>query len=258
MKVFISVVSHGHGELIKRLGCIITLSKKYDVVVKINKEEAGLSEFFKVNNIRYIDDNYGLGFGHNNNLVFKFCKEELGMRNKDFFFVINPDIITDCSTIDYLVDLMTKDNTKIASVNLFKDRELNIPDNSIRCFPSLFQFVRSFLGLGNTAIIEKSSILTSLEVDWAAGSFLAFNVRHYADLKGFDEGYFMYCEDIDICYRSNKFGVPVTFYPQIRITHLAEHANRKIVSKHFVWHVKSVFRFLLGKYGLIRGKSLLN
>ncbi|WP_017026544.1 hypothetical protein, partial [Vibrio rumoiensis] len=148
-----------------------------------------------------------------------------------------------------------KDQVPIAAINLFKDYDKTSYDNSVRSFPSFLQFVSSFLGGKNTSILDKKSILKPTNVDWAAGSFLAFKASYYKKLGGFDENYFMYCEDIDICYRSMKMGSPVMYYPQFEAIHLAKHANRKILSRHFYWHVSSVIRFLMTKVGLTKAKS---
>jgi GT2 family glycosyltransferase len=260
MSIFISVVSHGHGALIKKLSCLSKLAKKYTVVVKINDKEQELSSYLEDNDIRYIDDLYGIGFGHNNNVVYEYCKNNLSMKSDDYFLVLNPDVISDENSIDDLIILMLADNVQIAGVNLFKDDRYLIPDNSIRDFPSIPQFVKSFLGMGNSTIINKGLVNDAIKVDWAAGSFLAFKSSHYERLKGFDEGYFMYCEDIDICYRSKLLGEALTFYPQIKMIHLAQHANRSVFSKHFFWHLKSVIRYLTMYYGLrksyeIKGKK---
>lgn len=257
MSIFISVVSHGHSKLIQKLACLSVLSQKYTVVVKVNKHEPGLISYLRNNNIVYIDEKYDSGFGHNNNIVYEYCKNHLSMNSNDYFLVFNPDIISDERTIDKLIDLMVENNTLLAGVNLFKDNQYSIPDNSIRNFPSLFQFIKSFIGMGNSTVINKELVIKEKQVDWAAGSFLAFKVSHYSHLTGFDEGYFMYCEDIDICYRSKKLGFPIVFFPQVKMQHLAEHANRSIFSKHFFWHVKSVMRFLLTKKGLTKVRSSL-
>lgn len=257
MSVFISVISHGHGKLIEKLACLSKLAKKYTVVVKINRKEQGLVQYLVENNIRYIDRSYGIGFGHNNNEVFTYCKEHLSMADDDHFLVHNPDVISDLDSIELLIESMLKDNTEVAGVNLFKDENFAISDNSIRYFPSFSQFTKSFLGVGNSTIINKELVKCSKEVDWAAGSFLAFKASHYASLEGFDEGYFMYCEDIDICYRSKLMHVPVIYYPHVKMRHLAEHANRSVFSRHFFWHIKSVIRFLLTRQGLTTARSSL-
>jgi len=258
MSVFISVVSHGHGELIKQLSCLATLAKKFTVVVKLNLEERTLIPYLEQNRIQYIDEQYGIGFGHNNNVVYSYCKKTLDMNEHDFFIVFNPDLISDLQQIDKLVHYMSKNEVKMASVNLFKDEKFILPDNSIRNFPTLSQFIKSFVGLGNSAIIDKGTVTNPIQVDWAAGSFLAFKASHYSLLKGFDEGYFMYCEDIDICYRSSLLGERIIFHPEIKMQHLAEHANRSILSKHFYWHVSSVIRFLMTKVNLTNSKSSID
>ncbi len=43
-------------------------------------------------------------------------------------------------------------------------------------------------------------------MEWVAGSFIAFKSSSYRKVQGFDENYFMYCEDIDICYRAKSQG----------------------------------------------------
>ncbi|EGR3506856.1 glycosyl transferase family 2, partial [Vibrio parahaemolyticus] len=75
--------------------------------------------------------------------------------------------------------------------------------------------------------------------------FIAIKAIHYKKLNGFDENYFMYCEDIDLCYRSKQEGESVLYLPNISAIHFAAHNNRKLLSKHFYWHLKSVFRFLI-------------
>lgn len=215
--------------------------------MKLNKEETNLIGYLESNNIKYIDEEnlYGLGFGHNN-IVFEYCKSELLMNDQDYFLVVNPDLVSTSIMIKKLVSMMAASNTKIAGVNLIKDSIHTIYDNSVRSFPTLIQFIKSFLGMDST-IIDKSLVKKEQKVDWIAGYFLAFKSSHYAKLKGFDERYFMYCEDIDICFRSKQQGEPIVFFPQIKMQHLAEHANRRIFSKHFYWHVTSVIRFLFTK-----------
>ncbi len=250
MRTFISVVSHGHSELINSLQCLNQLSKEFVVVVKSNKLGDDFGYLIDNNNFYWLNESYGLGFGQNNNYVFSFCERHLGMKDDDLFIVFNPDVYMEVSELLKLTNLMCEKHSKIGAINLYTDIEKGKYDNSIRIFPSFFHFVKSFLGYGNDSIIEKSKIVAPKDVDWAAGSFLAFVVSHYRMLGGFDESYFMYCEDIDICFRSQKAGESVTFFPQVQASHLAKHANRKLLSKHFFWHISSALRFLLTFYGL--------
>ena len=258
MAVFISVVSHGHSSIIQELNCLNKLCEDFIVVIKSNKTGDDFRDLANSDNVYWIDEAYGMGFGKNNNLVFSFCQKELEMKEEDFFVIFNPDVDMEASELSKLLRLMDNEKSKVSAINLYKDKQQKEYDNSIRTFPSLIQFAKSFLGFGNDSILDKSKISESTEVDWAAGSFLAFTADHYRSLGGFDESYFMYCEDIDICFRSKRAGESVVYYPQVKASHLAKHSSRNLFSKHFYWHVTSVLRFMFLKAGLTKLRTSLS
>ncbi|WP_135380969.1 glycosyltransferase family 2 protein [Vibrio tasmaniensis] len=251
MKVFIAVVSHLHSELINEIDCLNSLHSKFTVVVKSNKE----GDDFDNMKFLWLNSDFSLGFGENNNFIFNYCRSNLGMKDDDYFIVLNPDVDIKTDQIEKLILLMLERNNSIAAVNLYKDKTKLIYDDSVRHFPKLKDFVSSFILKKNNTIVDKSIVVEPSIIDWAAGSFLAFKSGHYRELCGFDEGYFMYCEDIDICFRSYKKNQPVIYFPSVEGIHLAKHANRKIMSKHFYWHVSSIIRFLFSKRGLTKPKS---
>ncbi|WP_299686001.1 glycosyltransferase family 2 protein [uncultured Vibrio sp.] len=259
MSIYIAVVSHGHSNLINELGCLDKLVRDFNIIVKSNLVNDDFHQLAQERNFHWINNRslYGCGFGENNNIIFDYCKKELNMKDGDYFVVLNPDVVIDSDTIINLVKAMSRGNINLSSINLYKDFDNLIYDNSIRRFPSLNQFVKSFLGFGNSSIIDRDQLSKTTQVDWAAGSFLTFKVGHYSKLSGFDERYFMYCEDIDICYRSYLMGDKLTYFPEFKACHLAKHANRKLLSMHFYWHVKSAMRFLLTKAGMTKPKSSL-
>lgn len=248
MNVYISIVSHGHKDIIEQLCLIEELSKEFIVVIKNNLNGDNFEKYSHMRNVYLLDNNYGKGFGENNNIVFKFCRDKLGMTDNDYFLLINPDVSVSNTSINKLLCSMEDRNIQLSTINLFLDEEYKIPDNSIRRFPNFWNFFSSFIGLKNKSVYDKTKFSAPTPVDWAAGSFLAFSTKLYEKLGGFDKNYFMYCEDIDICYRSKKlFNVSIIFFPNIKALHFARHASKKIFSKHFVWHVFSVCRFLLSK-----------
>lgn len=245
MRVFLSVVSHKHAELIIKLGCLEELSSDFTVVLKNNfqGDSVRLNEYCRNNNIYLIDHSYGSGFGSNNNIVFKYCEEKLNISGDDYFITLNPDVVATVDEINNLITTMQTKGIMFSAISLYKDSEKVVRDYSVRKFPTFPVFVKSLLGFGNSTIITNCDAVRT--VDWAAGSFLAFKASLFKKLKGFDERYFMYCEDIDICYRAQKLGQGLTFLPHISAIHLAKHQNRKVFSKHFYWHVKSAMTFLL-------------
>ena len=249
--VCISIISHGHSDLIQRLGVVEKLAEEFCVIVKVNTEELGLISYLSKKNIYYIDGSKGLGFGATNNVIFEYYSRLSGGKLPRFFIILNPDVLIDTDTVFEIVSNMKSDKAKLGSITLYKDESMSCLDASIRAFPSLSTFITSFLGLAKSTVIDNTSLSQPTKVDWAAGSFLVFDGEHYASLNGFDEGYFMYCEDIDICYRSHLSGQSLVYYPLIKAVHFAARSNRRIFSKHFRWHLKSVVRYLLRKNGLL-------
>ena len=247
--IFVSVVSHGHFDLIKELGVLANVAKdsRLRIYLVDNVGEANFEEWCKENHITYKKNKKKLGFGANNNLNFAQAAEA-SKSVDDYFIVLNPDLIIDPSMLVELEQQSKQYEACISTVNLFLDRDLKFSEDCIRNFPSAMSFLKSFLFGKNSTIIPKNNIITPVPVDWCAGCLIGFNMIHYRRLNGFDERYFMYCEDIDICYRSWKIhGERVMYFPDIKGVHLSQKRSRRFLSKHFYWHVVSAIRFIISR-----------
>ncbi|MBY7919507.1 glycosyltransferase family 2 protein [Vibrio fluvialis] len=244
MNVYISVISHGHLGIIKELGCLELLSEHFTVIIKNNNQEEWPSTIQPLGRCIILNENPYMGFGKNNNFIFNYVLKNFNPDDDDVFLVLNPDLFISPESIRELCLEMANHKSELSTINLFKDYNYCLPDQSIRNFPKFFDFLSSFIGLGNKTIIDKSIIYKPTIVDWCSGALMAFTVRHYRQLGGFDVRFFMYCEDIDICMRSFYLNEPVLYHPNIKATHIAQHANRKIISRHFYWHVSSVLKYI--------------
>lgn len=251
VNIVISVVSHYHFNLIKSLGSLEKLASVFSVHVIDNVGEEGFYDWCKKYNISYVKNHNKCGFGENNNKLFKQAFTEI--TEDDYFLVLNPDIIVSADEIMKLAISMKSDSTKLATINLFKDSGFSCYDNAIRRFPVLTDFIHSYLLGRNPSIIDKSIIKKPTKVDWASGAFLMFNAFLYNRINGFDDGYFMYCEDVDICLRAKLIAnESLVYYPDIKALHLAAHSNRRLLSKSFFWHLNSIIRYLMVRRELIK------
>lgn len=261
MQINLSIVSHGHFDLIKRLGCLKSLSHENGIEICIvdNLAENGFEDWCEEFKIGYVKNNIKCGFGENNNKAFEWFKSHKKYASNSYFIVINPDVVIDVDQLIRLYDIVSLNSIEFACINLFKDKKFQNFDNSIRKYPSFKDFIASFIFSKNDTIIDKSTISEPVSVDWASGSFLLFKPELYEILNGFDEKYYMYCEDIDICMRANYLhGRRLVYIPNVHAIHYAAHNNRKIFSKHFVWHVQSLLRYLYKKFRLALNISISN
>jgi len=81
-----------------------------------------------------------------------------------------------------------------------------------------------------------------LEPDWVGGMFMLFRSDLYKTLGGFDEGYFLYYEDIHLCARLRVAGMRVVLEPKAEIIHDAQRASHRDL-RHAWWHATSILRF---------------
>jgi GT2 family glycosyltransferase len=76
-------------------------------------------------------------------------------------------------------------------------------------------------------------------VDWLAGMFLLLRAQAFAETGGFDERFFMYCEDADLSIRLRLAGWGVRQVTTANVVHLAQRASRSS-AQHLMWHISSV------------------
>jgi len=227
-------------------GCLKLLAAhNYTVILKDNKPQRELQDHCAEFGIHYLVDR-PMGFGTNNNYIFTWCQQELGMRDDDHFLVMNPDVFIEPSVLEALLSHVEQQAYPLVAINLYTDQSFTLYDKGIRRFPTIYSFAVSFLVQKNDSIYDKDQITQDTEVEWAAGSFLLFSAKCYRELGGFDAGYYMYCEDLDICWRARReLGIKVVYLPQFKALHLAQMRSRSFFSRHFMWHVTSALRFCL-------------
>lgn len=246
MALFISVVNHNHDKMISENDTLKNLAQKHTVIIKSNtKAKACLKQYCQKSGIHLIQGSSFKGFGANNNEVFKVAKVSFNMCNEDYFLLLNPDIEISLESISSLLTELQHTPADIAAINLFRNRAMTEYDNSIRHYPKLLNPFKTLLRLPRKDFYDKRVIKQPITIDWAAGSFLLFKTGCYQELKGFDEKYFMYFEDVDVCTRANLTGYCVMYFPDIKAIHYASYQNRKLFSKNFIWYLCSSLRYTL-------------
>ncbi len=81
------------------------------------------------------------------------------------------------------------------------------------------------------------------EVDWVSGAAVLLR-REALDVAGlFDEGYFMYVEDVDLCYRLWQAGWHVGYCPEVRVVHYIGRTSRQQSARMLLEHHRSMYRY---------------
>ncbi len=83
------------------------------------------------------------------------------------------------------------------------------------------------------------------QVDWVSGACMAIRRDAFFSVGGFDPGYFMYVEDLDLCWRLRQAGWRVLHLPDAVVTHVGGLSTKKRPITMLAWHHRSSWRFLV-------------
>ena len=233
----LSIVSHGQAALIKPLLDDLThLAFDYiEVIITINIPEDETPFQNLPFSCQIIRNNVPKGFGANHNGAFE-------QSSGQFFVVVNPDIRLPSLDFAKLLDVMQ--DLEVGAVAPVVLNSAGVVEDSVRSFPTVLGLARRVLfGLRVPSYKFESK---PIDVDWAAGMFVVFRRESYQAVCGFDnQRFFMYLEDVDICWRLKEKGWRVVLQPSVTVIHDAQRASRRSL-RHMRWHITSAFRYLTG------------
>lgn len=233
--VTISIVNHGHCRMLQ---CLLDQLDENTSAVEHVILTHNVAPSFPVDISTYsfqvtiIENLKPLGYGANHNQAFMYCKTK-------YYCVLNPDIEILSDPFQKLIFHLSDRSVGIAAP-LVINREGEIED-SYRKFPTPFGIIKKFL-FGSSGKYEVQQNVSTFKPDWVAGMFMLTRADTYKELTGFDEGYFLYYEDIDICLRAWRLGYATIVSKHASIIH---HAQRDSHSKlsYLKIHLKSMVRF---------------
>jgi len=236
-QISISIVSHLQCSLVEKLLVDIERCCKassIEVILTLNMHEelpfAGRSFPFP---IKTIHKSTPQGFAANHNQAFAHASGQ-------FFCVMNPDIRLNDNPFPALLSCLQNSSVGIAAPLVVG--ESGEMQDSVRRFPTPFKIICRVFGRckGIDYVVKDETIFP----DWVGGMFMMFPHSVFREIGGFDTGFFLYYEDVDLCARLTLGGYRVAACHEVSVIHEARrtsHANLRYLR----WHVMSAFRFFL-------------
>ena len=220
----------------------IPVSKKLFLVD--NSPSNILKKEFLNDEIEYIFLNKNIGFGAAHNIVQKKIKD----RSK-FHLVLNPDVTFQPKVIPNLIKKLEKEK-EVALIAPRVQYKNGKHQYSCRRFPTFFELIVRRIPFSRILfkkIIEKGEykdkdLKKSFYAEYISGCFQLYKTKDFLLINGFDERYFMYMEDIDICRKLVNNKKRNLYYPEETIIHLFEKGSAKKI-KLFIYHIISIFQY---------------
>lgn len=232
MSLTVSIVSHGHGRMVEILvHQLLACTEVGRILVTLNiPEKMNLPDDLR---IRKFNNSSPKGFGANHNASFAHCQSE-------WFMVLNPDVALLSNPFISLLHSIKNSNVALVSPQALSSS--GVPQDCWRYFPTFNGLLRRWIGLGDGRYENSTSDKSDFSVEWASGLCMCFRSEAYAKLRGFDESYFLYFEDVDICVRSWQLGMRVLACPSAMVIHDGQRASRRSLV-HLRWYFMSMIKF---------------
>lgn len=228
--ITVSVVSHGHGGLVERLLRQLRECPEISHIILTQNVPEALS-LPDCDSLQVIVNSSPKGFGANHNAAFSRVKTPL-------FCVLNPDIELPKNPFSSLVSIMAGTAAGLGAPAIVDSD--GIVQDSMRHFPTPWRLFHKLLS-GEPGVYVGSGGRVRFP-DWVAGMFMLFQSSEFSSIGGFDEGYYLYYEDVDICARIWRAGGCIVGDDGTVAVHNAQRESRRRL-RFAVWHAKSMTRF---------------
>lgn len=208
----------------------------YEIIVVDNNSpnnsyEYLLNKYNENENIKIIKNSKNLGFGMANNIGVENAKG-------NYIMLLNPDVVVlEDAIFKMYIRLASDNNIGLIGCKLLNE-DLSL-QYSCRRFIKLTEFIvartplKKLFKKNYIDKINQKYLMKDLNheventVDWVMGSCMLLRKSDFNKVEGFSPEYFMYFEDVDLCYKINKIGKKVLYYPEARMIHLHNQESTK-------------------------------
>jgi hypothetical protein len=228
--VTISIVSHGHGKMVAGLAeDLLACAEVSRILITQNIAEDVAYPFDPRVEVRRNAAPRGYGANHN---------AALADANTPFICVLNPDIRLQGNPFPAVLRSFDDQSTALSGPKIIGPD--GATEDSARRFPTVFSLAAKAFAKDDGTYSDTTDVLNP---DWLAGMFLLMRREAFAKVGGFDEGFYLYYEDVDLCWRLRRAGYQIVQDRTVVVTHDARRESRRSL-RFAKWHLTSMVRYL--------------
>jgi len=227
-EISIIIVNYNSSELLANLIRSIkkyVLNISYEIIVVDNRSDQynrlslkSLEQFAEVKVFK-LDNN--VGFAAANNFGVKYAQG-------DYILLLNPDTIFIENSLEKIKVFREKNkNQCIIGIKLL-NKDFSYQE-SRHTYPNPFDYFCDAIFLNK--VIKNSQTFNRINYNWTdpdtitivdsiKGALIFLDREVYIKLNGLDEQYFMFSEEMDLCYRAKRMGINTYFFPETSIIHI--------------------------------------
>ncbi|MGQ0679149.1 MAG: glycosyltransferase family 2 protein [Actinomycetota bacterium] len=199
--------------------------------------------------VRFVYNARNLGYG-------SACNIGSRRVSAPFLCFLNPDVVPAPGSLLAMAGALVAD----PKIGVLGPR-LNNPDGSLYPSCRVFPGWRVAIGHAIFGLLTPSNRFTRAyqlrdmshsepaEVDWVSGAAMMVRREAFEQVGGFDERYFMYVEDVDLCSRLRRAGWEARYFPAAQMMHHVAGSSRRTPYRMIFHHHRSLLRYALSRTG---------
>ncbi len=163
------------------------------------------------------------GFGAGNNFAITYAREHF--QDLEYVYVLNSDAFPDEDAIQQLINFLDQHpNYGFAGSYIYGTD--GTPHETAFRFPNALGEFEGAARFGPISKLLKNRIVPlgipekSCDVDWLAGASMLMRVKALEEIGIFDETFFLYFEETDLCLRAKRLGWPVRYILESKVAHI--------------------------------------
>lgn len=253
MTISFIIVNYNSEKFLKR--CVESIFEhaplsSYEIII-INNDPAPLENIFSDNPcIKIINNPENRGYAQACNFGAKEASGEI-------LFFLNADTEFTTSAVDDIVQKLSDSMIGIVAPKLILPNGENQPW-SVGYEITLWDIIRNNLGLTRSRKLWQA--IETTDVDWVSGAAFAVSKKTFNECAGFDEKFFMYFEDVDLCKRIRKLNKKIILLPKMRVVHIGgqSQSNTEQQKKYYYESQDYYFKKHFGLFSVFLLKMLRN
>lgn len=239
--------------------------KKQVIVIDNGSDDDTFDELKKIPEIEPIKIEQNIGFGAANNVGYQKATGR-------YIVLLNSDAFLHSESLQTAISLMNA-NPKVGLAGAQLVGSDGSWQPSARLFPSCLNTILQLTGLAarypdnfffGRANHTWEAEDRSTETDWVPGAFSIIRRESLDKHSIFDERFFMYFEEVDLCKRIKEKGWLIYYWPKIKVTHLGGETCKNTKDQHFnsvgstvsQWQYRSTFLYFRKHNGVIGAYSI--
>ncbi|MCF6349380.1 MAG: glycosyl transferase family 2 [Flavobacteriaceae bacterium] len=231
-------------ELSKTINSFLNTPLQKKLFLIDNSPKDKLRNKFNQPEIEYIFIGENIGFGSGHNTIINKIKD-----CSKYHLILNPDVSFESSIILNLIKTLEKEEelAMIAPKVIFPNGEHQY---TCRKYPTVLEMISRKMGIFKNYVNKREyknlDLTKTFYPDFIHGCFQLYKTEDFVKINGFDERYFLYMEDVDICRKIDVLGKKKMYYPKEEITHILKKGSSKSIQlfiRHFLSSVKYFYKW---------------